>query len=221
MLEFFFAGYLNVKLKTEFGDIYTVFSGGDDFFLIGPWNQVIDFSYLIRKEFTNFCAENPDMKFSSGIILSKPHEPISYCTKIVEEKLRQSKNTVEKDRITLFGQTINWSELDKILEEAQNVIDWLEKKPPIVSRGFVHNLQTYGEMCQRYKETKDTRWLKFIPLLIHDINRNLTKREQTDAYNWAINLSPTIKKEIGEDNLPYLKTIIEYVLTYTRGGFHV
>lgn len=49
------------------------------------------------------------------------------------------------------------------------------------------------------RKLKKQKWIRFVPLLIHDINRNLTKKEQAEVYNWAIKLSPTIKKEIGEE----------------------
>ncbi len=210
MLEIFFSGYLNVKLKNEWKDIYTVFSGGDDFFVIGSWNQAIDFACSMRKEFSEFCSENPDMKFSAGIILTKPHDPLSYCARIVEEKLECSKGTANKDKVTLFNQTVSWHELNKIINEANKVVSWLKEKPPLISRGFAHNLHEYAEMYQKYIESgkTETRWLKFVPALICDINRNLTKKEQSEAYSWALNLSPTIMKDIEEDNLRFLKTIM-------------
>ncbi|MFZ6017311.1 MAG: type III-A CRISPR-associated protein Cas10/Csm1, partial [Nitrospirota bacterium] len=208
MLEIFFSGYLQMRLKNDHRRLYTIFSGGDDLFITGPWDEIIDFAHEMRKEFSRFTGYNPDLSFSSGILLAKPHEPISFCAEKAEEKLKASKHNKDKDRITLFDQTVSWSELNKILSEAKRVIEWLEKRPPIISRGTAYNFRVYAEMSQKYEETKDTRWLKFVPLLIYDVNRNLTKKEQINAYNWALNLSPTIRKDIGEDNLPYLKTIM-------------
>lgn len=216
MLETFFAGYLQETLRNEFRHIYTIFSGGDDFFLVGPWNETIEFAQITRDRFTDFSAENKDLTFSAGLFLSKPHEPLSYCARLVEKRLRDSKAEEGKDSITLFGQTVHWDELIKILNEAQRIIKWLNLRPPVISRSFANKLRHYGEMNHQFEETKDTRWLRFVPLLIHDINRNLTRKEQSEAYAWAIHLSPTIEKVAGSDNLPFLRTIMEYVLTYTR-----
>ena len=86
MLETFFAGYLNMELTTApYGQIYTVFSGGDDFFLVGPWNKTIDFAGNIRRDFTAFCADNPDLTFSSGVVMAKPHEPFRFCAERVDD----------------------------------------------------------------------------------------------------------------------------------------
>ncbi len=216
MLETFFAGYLQETLRNEFRHIYTIFSGGDDFFLVGPWNETIEFAQITRDRFTDFSAENKDLTFSAGLFLSKPHEPLSYCARLVEKRLRDSKAEEGKDSITLFGQTVHWDELIKILNEAQRIIKWLNLRPPIISRSFANKLRHYGEMSHKFEETKDTRWLRFVPLLIHDINRNLMRKEQSEPYAWAIHLSPTIEKAAGSDNLPFLRTIMEYVLTYTR-----
>ena len=60
-LDFFFCVYLPHLLKTDsrFQDIYTVFAGGDDLFLIGPWNRIIDLSLHLRKAFAWYVCANP------------------------------------------------------------------------------------------------------------------------------------------------------------------
>lgn len=221
MLETFFNGYIQAKMSREHKEIYTVFSGGDDLFVLGPWNKTVDFARLIRHEFSHFCAENPDLTFSSGIFISKPHEPLSFCAEAVESRLRDSKRLEGKDRISLFNQPLNWKELDNVLGEARRFINWLEKVPPVISNKFVQDLRRYGEMAERaglFKKGGDieTKYLKFVPLLVYEINRNLTRESQKDAFEWAVELRPTTDKPHGGYNLRYLRTIMEYVLTYTR-----
>lgn len=227
MLETFFSGYLQVKLEKDFKEIYTVFSGGDDLFVIGPWNRIIDLAKEIRRKFEEYCATNQDLTFSAGITLFKPHEPISFCAKSVDKALNASKErkdneTAIKDGVTIFNQTMGWDGLEKkVLTEANKIIAWLEKEPPLISRSFAYNLWEYGEMANKSNiyglptEIK-TEYLKFVPFLTYDINCNLTKKEQKEAYLWAEDLRPSKNKPKGGDNLPYLKTIMEYVLTYTR-----
>lgn len=217
MLETFFSGYLQIKLKKDFETMYTVFSGGDDFFVIGPWNKAIEFVQELRKQFSRFCATNSDLTFSAGIILSKPYEPVSFCAKSVEERLKDSKRQEGKDAITIFNQTVGWDTLDKILIESNKVIEWLGRKPPLISRSFAHNLREYGEMSQQYEKTRNVEYLKFVPLLAYDISRNLTFERQREAFEWATELIPSKTNPHGGDNLPYLRIIMEYVLTYTRG----
>lgn len=214
MLDTFFTGYLQIRLEKEFKEIYTVFSGGDDIFVIGPWNKVINFAIEIRNKFSEYCAINPDFTFSAGVKLFKAHDPISFCDASVGDALHCSKEKNGKDGITIFDHTVSWNKLDKILQEGQKVIGWLEKN--LISRAFVYNLREYGEMSHKYEEEGNIKYLKFVPLLTYDINRNLTKEEQREAFLWAEDLRPSKDKPKGGDNLPYLRAIMEYVLTYTR-----
>jgi len=223
MLEAFFCGYLQKRMEKDegFKNIYTIFSGGDDFLLVGPWDKIIDCAKEIRDKFTDFCANNPDLTFSAGIILAKDHEPISFCVESADNELKKAKKeqNKEKDRVTIFGQPIAWKDLKDVLNEAMCVIRWLKQEPPLVSRAFIYNLRKYAEMSQKYIESQkqDTRQLKFVPLLTYDINRNLTKKEQDEVKRWATKLSPVFAKD-GKETLPYPRIIMEYVLTYTRGG---
>jgi CRISPR-associated protein Csm1 len=221
MLETFFNGYLSEKLKNDFKEVYTIFSGGDDFFVLGPWDKSIEFARFMRKDFSNFCAGNPDLTFSAGITLVKPHEPLSYCAEIVEAKLKESKGKEGKDRITLFNQTVRWEDLDTIFREAKRIIEWLKADPPIVSRGFANNLRKYGEMaaasgiCSASSEV-NTKFLRFVPLLVYDMRRNLTRTDQRVAVEWMEDLVPSTIQPRGGRNLEFLRSIIEYALTYTR-----
>lgn len=221
LLETFFAGYLQEKIRNDFKETYTVFSGGDDFFLIGPWNKSIKLALDIRKAFSEYCADNSDLTFSAGVYLAKSHEPISYCAEMAKKILKKSKGKEGKNSFTLFGQTVSWEELSSILLEAHKIIKWLKNEPPIITRSFAHNLRKYGEMAYEsgiYDSSGKvkTEFLRFIPLLVYDVKRNLTKDFQKDALNWIEDLVPSIDKPKGGENLEFLKTILDYVLIYTR-----
>ena len=64
----------------------------------------------------------------------------------------------------------------------------------------------------------ETHYLAFVPAMVNDINRNLSQERQQEVYRWATDLLPTVDKRKGGKYLPYLKTIMQYVLTYTRKG---
>ncbi len=107
------------------------------------------------------------------------------------------------------------------MKEAEQIIEWLEREPPIVSRGFINNLRRYGEMAESSNIHNpslgvNTEFLRFVPLLVYDIKRNLTKEGQRVALSWAEDLIPTVDKPKGGENLEFLRTIMDYVLTYTR-----
>ena len=213
VLETFFAGYIQAKLEKKFKVLYTVFSGGDDIFVIGPWNTVIDFAKEMREEFSKYCANNPDLTFSAGIILSKPHEPISFCSETAENALKAAKNRKNKDGVTIFDQTVGWNVLDKILEEAKKVIGWIEND--LISHNFAYILWQCGTMYQKYEKTGNTNYLEFAPMLAGSINRNLDPQKQAEIFRWASSLLPS-KRKVFSEKLQFLKTIMEYVLNYMR-----
>ncbi len=222
-LETFFTGYLERRMENDFKEIYAVFCGGDDFFVVGPWDKVVDFSLRIREEFSLYCGENPDFTFSAGIFLAKPHEPISYCAEMVEKKLKESKRKEVKNSVTFFNQTVSWDELNKILEEGRRIIGWLNEKPTIVTRRFVHNLREYGEMAWQSRiwesgEEVQTDSLKFIPLMAYEVNRHLRKEATWEVFQWVWEMMPSEGRPRGGNNLRYLCLIMEYALRYTRGG---
>ncbi len=48
-LDLFFTGWIEHLLEVDFADCYCVFSGGDDLFIIGPWNQILDFALRLNQ----------------------------------------------------------------------------------------------------------------------------------------------------------------------------
>lgn len=222
MLESFFSGYLNYKIRNEFKEIYTIFAGGDDFFITGPWDKVIDFAIEIRNDYSKFVGFNPDLTFSAGIIFAKHHEPISFCAEIAEEELKTAKKFEGKDSVRIFGKNLKWEELKEVLEEAKRVIDWMERKPPIISRGVAFNFREYGSLAEKSaileKGKKiQTKYLRFVPLMVYDIERNLSSEEQKEAFEWAYSFLPNQKTPY-PPKLRVLRIIMEYALKYTRGG---
>ena len=56
-LNAYFAIYLPWLCQQEYQETYTVFAGGDDFFLIGPWRQQMQLVKKIRNEFGRYVRE--------------------------------------------------------------------------------------------------------------------------------------------------------------------
>lgn len=139
---------------------YVVYSGGDDLFIIGPWDKIIDLAKLIYTDFREFTCRNPNITLSGGVLFVKPHFPIHRFAKLVSEELEKSKQDAdrqmheeqyerdfnEKDRITLFGETLKWEDsiigpsFDEALSFAQDLIDLIEKKKDPLTKNFVYFL---------------------------------------------------------------------------------
>ena len=108
-----FKEYCNIitertKEKTEGRNIVLVYSGGDDVFAIGTWNDIIEFSVDLRTAFKEFSSDR--VTLSAGIGFFDENYPIfQMAQKTGElEKIAKSYNENEigkttKDAIALFG----------------------------------------------------------------------------------------------------------------------
>ena len=134
MLELFFGKYLMTYLAREFSDIYTVFSGGDDFVCISPFQKRLRFINTLYREFESFVAYNQNLHFSIGLQLFKDKTPIAIVDQQVEALLKQakkaskyklSKETLSKRGLGLYEERFSLlkSDANFDLEEEIN-LDW-------------------------------------------------------------------------------------------------
>ena len=93
-----FKQYLNV-----------IYAGGDDLFIVGRWDKVIEFAKLIHDETEKrFAAEG--ISISGGIAIVKPKFPISKAAELAGEAEELAKHySQEKNAFHMFGKTISWN----------------------------------------------------------------------------------------------------------------
>jgi CRISPR-associated protein Csm1 len=115
----FFTVYLPWLCKTEYPNTYTVFAGGDDFFLIGPWLSQIKLANKMRQAFQEYVAGNSEVHFSAGISTTKPGLPINQLGDMAEEVLEQAKahnskpeTIAPKNAVSCFNQRMHWDEFE-------------------------------------------------------------------------------------------------------------
>lgn len=149
----FFSVWLPWYCQDRYPSTYTVFAGGDDFFLIGPWRSTLRLALEMRKAFGRYVADNPDIHFSAGLAMTKPGLPIRQMGDLGERALEQSKDRkddkgeVLKDGVTCFGHTIGWSDFGRLWEiqdELEAHRDQLQ-----LSIGYLYGLQHLADMAER------------------------------------------------------------------------
>ncbi len=98
----------------RFRNTYTVFAGGDDFFLIGPWESTIRLAGEMRARFADNVA-NPRITFSAGMVMNHPDTPLRQLAQKAEAALATAKAFQEKavqsqskDAAHLWGHTCTW-----------------------------------------------------------------------------------------------------------------
>jgi CRISPR-associated protein Csm1 len=168
----------------QYRNIYTVYAGGDDLFLISDWETAANFAFLIQREFSDYVCQNKDVTISAGINLAKARYPIRRGVEEAENFLRDSKDR-GRNRITLFHTTVEW----KLLEDLEEFRDFLEKsllnKESRLSKSFLRRLLTYHQMFMEAYCPKDLgrkganpAGVRFQSKLAYDIGRNITRKDR-------------------------------------------
>lgn len=208
LLDLFFSGWLPALLRSRFGDCYSVYAGGDDLLLVGPWDQIVELATALVEDFSRLTA-NPQLHLSAGIFLAKPGYPIARAARGADELLDQAKEA-GRNRLSLLGHTLTWDRWAKIREQ------WLRLKPEAeeAASAFLYHLLSYARMWRQYLEwEKDHRkgsvlGLRFQPLLAYDISRNLDRRQMPGLYAFAESLTAIRPADDGQklwlDNLGLL-----------------
>jgi CRISPR-associated protein Csm1 len=170
-LDMFFSLYMDrllrdkelKDLKEDYSDekildtvnslVYTVYSGGDDLFLIAPWNVAIKYSTKIREKFKNYTCESAFLGISAGLGLFKGTYPVRLAAEKTDSLESNAKSRVEcefkKDKIALLGSVLKWEQLEETLKDLKTLKEALEEGK--LSRGMIYR---FYQMLKDIKETK-------------------------------------------------------------------
>ncbi|MFK5926409.1 MAG: type III-A CRISPR-associated protein Cas10/Csm1 [Desulfuromusa sp.] len=212
MINHFFANHLVQRIKeknSKYKDIYLVFAGGDDLFLLGPWTQVIEFAEQIGAEFQRYVAGNKDVTLSAGISVVKPLLPMHTIADEAEKLLEESKRRKDpkddqkeiKNAMTLFDVTTDWSKFSTLLEQGDEYFDLLEEGK--VTTGLIGRLLEYSRMYKKFK-AGDIRSGIYLSHMEYDFYRNLKFKDSTERDSFT-----AVKHE---DNLKYIAQPVTYAL---------
>lgn len=102
------------KEKDNKRNVHIVYSGGDDVFLVGAWDDLLELAVDIRNAFKQFT--NGKLTFSAGLGLFKPKVPVSELARRTGELESCAKANPHKDSIALFGATTEISGRDDIAQ---------------------------------------------------------------------------------------------------------
>ncbi|RMG24667.1 MAG: hypothetical protein D6732_23400, partial [Methanobacteriota archaeon] len=231
MMNTFFCGYLNTFLQERFPNIYTVYAGGDDLFLIGNWQDIINFAPEFNTEFKLYTCQNEDLHLSAGIELVKRRSPVRKGAEQAEEALDRAKSITDpngvpiKNSFSLFNSVLNWDEwnwlkkwmefFDQKLKENKS-----EQGHTKINSAFLYRLLRYQRMAIDYCKNGKIEGLLYLSHLSYDIARNIQtdknpdmKRELSFLHKLSQIHNPVERKIIEHIHIP-----IFYALYKHRGG---
>jgi len=169
------AKYLTKEFRWELVFIY---AGGDDLFISGAWNQVVEFAFDVYQAFREYTGRNPDIKLSGGISINDVKFPLYQAASESGEAEEAAKGN-GRDSLGLFGEVFKWDEwlgtgkVGAIAPEIEEylkpenipnlfgILPFVEKLyniDPNYSRSFVRNLLNTAQVQnQMIKEIQEKR----------------------------------------------------------------
>jgi CRISPR-associated protein Csm1 len=106
-------------------NILFIYAGGDDLFVSGAWNEIVDFSFDIYQCFRAYTGHHPDITLSAGVSIADPKFPLYQAADESGDAEGKAKNN-GRDSLGLFNQVFKWDEWLGI--ERQNYLDELDEK---------------------------------------------------------------------------------------------
>ncbi|MDI9635355.1 type III-A CRISPR-associated protein Cas10/Csm1 [Geitlerinema splendidum] len=174
------------KLTNQCRDrLIFIYAGGDDLFISGSWNEVVDFAFDIYQSFRAYTGYNSDITISGGISIDDVKFPL-YQSAELSGKAEELAKGNGKDSLGIFGTAFKWKQwlgatenqtvqelIDELDEKTQNHLDikdkpeWLGVLPFVrllytelqgnYSRSFVRNLLITAELQEQAIKEKQNK----------------------------------------------------------------
>lgn len=179
MLNHFFGAHLMRVIAERFPDIYVIFAGGDDLFVLGPWSETIRFAQRLHADFSAFSGGNPAVSLSAGLPVVKPRLPVRFLREAAEQALDLAKKLPGKNAVTLFGVTAAWPVFRQLLEDGLRLEELCLRG--VVTQGLVRRMLGYARDCRDFCAGGDIRKGLYLSHMAYDMARNCTETEDTAA----------------------------------------
>jgi CRISPR-associated protein Csm1 len=196
--------------------IYTVFAGGDDLLLVGPWDVMFDFAGRVRELFKEeFGGMN--LTLSAGLALIKPKRPLKSAAAEAERLLEQAKtippplSTVSKDACAALGQEWKWEHHQVVLDTAKQLADWVEQRE--CKRGWLHTLLELAEIRNGDRKPDSQPAALATARLSYHVRRNYPQHSQ--IRRWGEDLVGRFDN-LQDPQIRFLPAALRYALTATR-----
>lgn len=139
----FFAIWLPAFCKEHSPDTYTVFAGGDDFFLIGPWRATQKLAAEMSDRFKAYVAGNPEIHFSAGFSITKSGLPVHTLADLAENALDRAKShetegAEKKNAVCLYKEIVPWPQWKKLSEQEREIRELADEYG--LSTGYIYGL---------------------------------------------------------------------------------
>ncbi|HNR69408.1 MAG TPA: type III-A CRISPR-associated protein Cas10/Csm1 [bacterium] len=220
---------LSKKEPKENGrNVCTIYSGGDDLFLVGAWDEIAEVALDIHDAFSRFSGHNPYFTLSGGFVVQKENFPLYKLADLAHAAEQTAKNA-GRDRLTLFyeqslqrsghnadyklPQTLSWKEIpEKVVEPLQLFLDCGEidyesnrYKSRLISHSLVNKL---FQVLERWQ----AEGILYLPSLAYLLGRLKKEVKQEQAKR----IRPLIEAMMVSEKLPQWRNALMWLDLMSR-----
>ena len=150
--DFFEEETKNIQKEPAFKPyLNIIYAGGDDLFVVGRWDKVIDFAERIHQETENRFGSD-GISISGGIAVVQPKFPISKAAELAGDAEDAAKRfrDGEKNAFCMLGKTVSWNqEFDYVKSFKEQFVTLIKQYD--LSKGILHKLMLYSSIADRNK----------------------------------------------------------------------
>lgn len=235
LIHNFFSYHLYMIMQKKKLNLYTVFAGGDDLFLVGRYDEVIKTAKILYDEFERFTNYNNEITISCGIGFYNDSSPVWFMAEDTESRLENAKHfrakgqekSIIKGNISLLYGEYKYATFLKEYAVFQEKIKYYDKHID-VSHGLLYKLMNYCDMKIEYEKEINEKssninlnnllWRSHFhyvlgKLSVKNIPKGVNPKEFTDSLKKELSIYFT---DFIENNAVLLKTLTALQLYNTR-----
>jgi len=182
--DWFFQGWVPVLAAEPEYDVYVTYSGGDDLFLVGPWDRMVRLALRIEDDFRAFGCKNPDLTLSGGLALVKGRFPIGRAAErsetllngIAKRRKGPMPDDCDKASLALFNRKVPWPVMRHLFTLAEEMLLPALKEGKRIRRSALHQwLRLYHQYFEsrRGDPTSSGAKAAWFAKLLYGITRNV------------------------------------------------
>ncbi|MFQ6115356.1 MAG: type III-A CRISPR-associated protein Cas10/Csm1, partial [bacterium] len=230
------SGRFNPLQKNAAYMVAVAYSGGDDLFILGAWDEVLEVAVHINQAFRAYTCRNPDITLSAGVVVQHPKIPV-YQLATLSAAAEEASKENDRDSVTLFydptlprtsrrpARTWKW---EVFLERVQPIIEELldfgqvkdfnggKKFEPYLSKAFIFRMLQLVEQIGANGKLVLPR----MAWALARMEKALEGKLKTDNRLKNLWLEAIKNRFLGYDTLEYLEVPLIWLdlISRTRGG---
>lgn len=211
LISTFFSSWIDTICSNFKDNVYLIYSGGDDLFIVGSWSYLPEIAEKIYTDFREYTCNNPNITLSSGIFIAPSKKFPAYQGAEIAGSLENKAKNSGKDRVTFLETPMLWKDQFRSVKEIKDRIFNLLKKYK-VSRSLLQTLIASSKEQKLFEEGKDTifRIWRILYVIKNFINRHKKAQDK---------LKELEKKIITDNKLKqFLNLAVRWAEFLTREG---